>query len=107
MDVEMEVRGLYLYTAEVLNLDAVFQKVSARYRVVELSSGSNVIPRQARPGLAGLMPHRGAMRQHSGFSTRKSGLCPQAFPRFRDESQMLLSRIAEVFRSPLPNEHGT
>ena len=30
---------------------------SARYRAVEPSSGSSVIPRRARPGLAGLWPH--------------------------------------------------
>jgi len=37
--------------------DAVFRETSARYRAVEPSSGSNVIPRRARPGLAGLRPH--------------------------------------------------
>ena len=30
---------------------------SARYRAVESSSGSNIIPRWARSGLAGLRPH--------------------------------------------------
>ena len=30
-----------------------------RYRAVEPSSGSNVIPGRARPGLAGLRPHGG------------------------------------------------
>jgi len=32
--------------------------VAYRYRAVEPNSGSNVIPRRARPGLAGLRPHR-------------------------------------------------
>ena len=40
-----------------LSSDAAFQEASAPYRAVELSSGSNVIPRRARPGLAGLRPH--------------------------------------------------
>ena len=40
-----------------LSADDVFQETSARYRAVEPSSGSNVIPRRARPGLAGLRPH--------------------------------------------------
>ena len=33
------------------------EETSAGYREVEPSGGSNVIPRQARPGLAGLRPH--------------------------------------------------
>ena len=41
----------------VLSSDDVFQKTSARYRAVEPSSGSNVIPKRARPGLVGLRPH--------------------------------------------------
>ena len=32
------------------------QETAARYRAVEPGSGSNVIPRRARPGLAGLRP---------------------------------------------------
>jgi hypothetical protein len=36
--------------------DDVFQETSARYRAVEPSTGSNVIPRRARPGIAGLRP---------------------------------------------------
>ena len=40
-----------------LNSDHVVQATSARYEAVELSSGSNVIPRRARPGLAGGGPH--------------------------------------------------
>ena len=35
-----------------------FQETSTRYRAVEPSSGSNVFPRRARPGLAGLRPDR-------------------------------------------------
>ena len=35
------------------------------YRAVEPSSGSNVIPRRARPGLAGLGPHKGVARLSS------------------------------------------
>ena len=35
----------------------VFQQKSARYRAVEPSSGSNVIPRRACPDLACLRPH--------------------------------------------------
>ena len=46
-----------LHTLAPLSSDDVFQEISARYRAVELSSGSNVIPRRARPGLAGLRPH--------------------------------------------------
>ena len=41
-----------------LSSDDVFQETSARFRAVEPSSGSNVIPRRARPGLAGLVPQR-------------------------------------------------
>ena len=40
-----------------LSSDCVFQETSARCRAVEPRSGSNVIPRRARPGLAGLRPH--------------------------------------------------
>ena len=40
-----------------LSSDDVFQQTSARYRAVEPSSGSNVISRRARPGLAVLRPH--------------------------------------------------
>ena len=36
----------------------VFQEASARYRAEEPSSGSSIIPRRVRPGLAGLRPHR-------------------------------------------------
>ena len=39
----------------LLSSDDAF-KTSARYRAVEPSSGSNVITRRARPGLAGLRP---------------------------------------------------
>ena len=39
------------------------------YRAVEPSSGSNVIPRRARPGLAGLGPHQAGRL-----------LCPEAGP---------------------------
>jgi len=38
-------------------VSARLSETSARYRAVEPSSGSNVIPRRARPGLAGLRPH--------------------------------------------------
>ena len=41
-----------------LRSDAAFQQKSARYRAVELISGSNAIPRRARRGLAGLRRHR-------------------------------------------------
>ena len=37
--------------------DDVFQETSARDIAVEPSSGSDVIPRRAHPGLAGLRPH--------------------------------------------------
>ena len=40
-----------------LSSDDDSQETSARYRAEEPSSGSNVIPRRARPGLAGLRPH--------------------------------------------------
>ena len=46
------------YAALALRSDDAFQETSARYREVEPSSGSNVIPRRARPGLAGLGPHK-------------------------------------------------
>ena len=45
-------------TGGSLSSDGVFQKTSARIRVVELSSGPNVIPKRARPGLADLRPHK-------------------------------------------------
>ena len=41
----------------LMSSDDVFQEKSTRYRAVEPSSGSNVIPRRARSGLAGLRPH--------------------------------------------------
>ena len=40
-----------------MSFDDVFRETSARYGTVEPSSGSDVIPRPARPGLAGLRPH--------------------------------------------------
>jgi hypothetical protein len=42
-----------------------------RYRAVEPSSGSNVIPRRARPGLSGLRPHtwKGLPNVHSPCMT--------------------------------------
>ena len=40
-----------------LNSDVVFQETSARFRVVELGSCSNIIPRRPRPDLAGVRPH--------------------------------------------------
>ena len=40
-----------------LSSDEVFQKTYVQYREVEPSSGFNVIPRRACPGLAGLGPH--------------------------------------------------
>ena len=39
---------------ERLSSGDVFHETSVRYRTVEPSSGPNVIPRRARPGLAGL-----------------------------------------------------
>ena len=41
------------------------QKTSARYRTVEPSSGANVIPRRARPGLAGPSETMGAQRRRT------------------------------------------
>ena len=38
-------------------LSDVFLETSARDRAMDPSSGSNVIPRQAPPGPAGLRPH--------------------------------------------------
>ena len=43
----------------VLSFNDVSQEKSARYTAVEPSSGSNVIPRRARPSLAGVRPHGG------------------------------------------------
>jgi len=40
------------------DLGQLVQDEPARYRTVEPSNGSNVIPKRARPGLAGLGPHR-------------------------------------------------
>ena len=42
-----------------LSFGDIFQETTARYKAVEPSSGSNVIPRRARPGLASLRPYRG------------------------------------------------
>ena len=52
-------RGAYIYVLvrRTLSSDDVFQETAARYRAVEPSSGSNVILRRARPGLAGLGIH--------------------------------------------------
>ena len=44
---------------EVLDSDECIQETFARYRAMEPSNGSNVIPKRARPGLAGLGPQRG------------------------------------------------
>jgi hypothetical protein len=46
--------------------DDVFQETCARHRAVEPSSGSNVIPRQARPGLSGLRPHSARQSRRFG-----------------------------------------
>jgi len=46
----------------MLSSDDVFPETPARYRAVEPDSGSNVIPRRARPGLAGLA---GLIRPHT------------------------------------------
>ena len=55
-----------------LTSDDVFQETSARYRAVEPSSGSNVIPRRARPGLAGLRPY--SKRERGGDLAPRSGI---------------------------------
>ena len=44
-------------SSNVKHLHDIFRETSARYRAVEPSSGSNMIPRWARPSLAGLRPH--------------------------------------------------
>ena len=53
------------------------QDEPASYRAVEPSSGSNVIPRRARPGLAGLVPHpsraQGSGCRVSALDTSESG----------------------------------
>jgi len=51
-----------------MSSDECIQETSARYRIVEPSNGSNVIPRWARPGLAGLGPHTGSWRAVAGGS---------------------------------------
>jgi len=56
-----------------LGSDDVFQETSARCRAVEPSSGSNVIPRRARPGLAGLGPHTLPHQPRSSNFERLSG----------------------------------
>ena len=63
---------------------------SARYRAVEPSSGSNVIPRRARPGLAGLGPHsgvhaacgvpRGMKRSLTSVHLARCAALPRALP---------------------------
>ena len=54
-----------------LSSDDVFQETSTRYRAVEPNSGSNVILRRARPGLAGLRPH-GGCGQQKGLNPRRA-----------------------------------
>ena len=51
-----------------------FQETSARYRAMEPISGSNVIPRRARPGLAGLGPHRQPLGIATPLSQREYGM---------------------------------
>jgi len=51
------IRGCQRSQAVYEALGQLGQETSVRYRTVELSNGSNVIPRRARPGLAGLGPH--------------------------------------------------
>ena len=53
--------------------DDVLQETSARYRAVEPSSGSNVFPRRARPGLTGLRPHARQASSASRATTTESG----------------------------------
>ena len=52
-----------------LSSDDLFQETSARYRAVEPSSGPIVIPRRARPGLAGLRPHTVSILDRTGYGT--------------------------------------
>ena len=51
------------YTRLGLRPDDVSQEKSSRYREMEPSSGSNLIPRRARPGLADLRPHTRAVHR--------------------------------------------
>ena len=48
--------GLSLASAHQLSSENVVKETSARHRAVGPGSGSNVIPRRARPGPAGLRP---------------------------------------------------
>ena len=49
-----------------LRTDDVYPETPARHRAVELSSGSNDIPRRARPGLAGPRPPPPSPQQLGG-----------------------------------------
>ena len=55
--------------------DDVFQEISARCRAVEPSSGVKVIPRRARPRLAGPGPHSLEVLQSPGPATSSSESC--------------------------------
>ena len=66
-----------------MSFDDVFQETSARYRALKRSSGSNDIPRRARPGLDGLRPHvkqgthrMGAVDMFVPKLSRQIRLCP-------------------------------
>ena len=51
---QVTVRSLAESSEWALSSDDAAQEASAQYRAIEPSCGSNVIPRRARPGLAGL-----------------------------------------------------
>ena len=95
-------------TLEPLAHIYVFQETSARYRAVEPSSGSNVIPRRARPGLAGLRPHnirelplRAAVRSRSkGWRTLRAP-APRGPPQQRLEPLAHIMRPGDCLRTRL------
>ena len=74
--------------------DDVFQETSARCRAVEPRSGSNVIPRRARPGLTGLRPHTSTGRSAKPMA-QMSAKCSHGPARAAAEA-------ASAFRCLLP-----
>ena len=73
----------------LLSSDDVFLDKSARFRAVEPSSGSNVIPRRARPFLAGLRPRRRHYphdeERSMAFASRHHGITMLLLRSFRFE----------------------
>jgi len=81
----------------------VFHETSAGYRVVEPISGSNVIPRRARPGLAGLRLHTRHQRRLCVCEREREQR--ERGPHVRSCAQISMKRKTSAFIAD-PNRHG-